>query len=182
MLLAVVVGGMLVCSLLATSLGTAWLSPSPDVESPPEADDAYERALREAITADPNDAVALVSLGNLLSTRGDYAAAIDLYEQAISLEPDNVDYRLDFALALTQAGNREDAELQFRRVLETDPDDADAHYFLGELYAGWQPPRREDAVASFERAIASAPGSVSASQAQLALARLRSPATPMPIS
>jgi len=178
MLLAVVMGGVLVCSLIVTSLSTVWFDAAPASQPTVGQNDEYERALREAIAVDPTDTVALVSLGNLLSTRGDYAAAIDLYEQAIALEPENVDYRLDFALALTQAGSREDAELQYRRALEAEPDNADAHYFLGELYAGWQPPRTEEAKASFERAISAAPGSVSASQAELALARLGLDATP----
>jgi tetratricopeptide (TPR) repeat protein len=179
-LLAVVVGGLVVCSLVATTLGTAWLQGPPVTAPAATGDDEYERALLADIAADPDDSVALVSLANLLSTRGNHGEAIDHYERAIALDPDNPSIRLDFALALAESGNEPDAELQYQRVLETNPDDAEALYFLGQLYAGWQPPRTAEAAAAFERVIVAAPESVSASQAELALAGLRGLASPEP--
>jgi len=182
MLLAIVVGGLVICSLVASAVGTVWFKgPAPTLPAASGSDE-YERSLRDAITADPDDAVALASLANLLSTRGNQDDAIDYYERAIAVEPDNATFRLDFGLALTESGHLADAEVQYDRILEGNPNDAEALYFLGELYARWQPPRQQEAVAAFERSIAAAPDSVSASQAELALAGLRGRASPVPPS
>ncbi len=179
MLLAVVIGGLIVCSLLATSVGTALLGGAPPTAPPAAATDTYERTLQDAVAANPDDAVALASLANLASTRGNHRDAIGYYERSIELDPGNLETRLDFALSLVESGNLADAELQYERVLEAEPGNAEALYFLGELYTRWQPPRNADAAAAFERAIVADPGSVSASQAELALARVRGRATPV---
>lgn len=176
--LAILVGGVLICSLLATGLGTIVLNQPAPTGLANDANNAYEESLQTAIAADPNDAVAAASLANLLSTRGNYDEAVRYYEQALELDPVKAEVRIDFGLNLTAAGHLGDAELQFQQVLESAPDNAEAHYFLGELYARWQPVRRREAVASYERAIAAAPGSVTARQAELALARLRRSASP----
>lgn len=180
MFLAIVVGGLVICSLVATTLGTAWLQAPPPTAPVGTASNDYERSLVDAIAANPNDSVALVSLANLLSTRGNHREAIDYYERAVALDPDNPAIRRAFALALAESGNEADAELQYERVLAGNPDDAEAYYFLGRLYAAWQPPRTAEAATAFEQAIAADPGSVSASQAELALAELRGQATPEP--
>ena len=179
MLLAVVIGGLIVCSLLATSVGTAFLGGKQPTGVPEAEGNEYEGALRDAIAANPDDVVALASMANLAATRGDHREAIGFYERAIELDPDNGGIRLDFALSLAESGNLDDAELQYERVLEREPGNAEALYFLGELYARWQPERNAEAAAAFERAIAAEPGSVSASQAEIALARVRGRATPV---
>lgn len=182
MLMAIAIGGLVICSLVVTALGTVWLGQAPEPASSEVAldtADGYRRSLEEALTANPDDAVALASLANLLATEGAHQEAVDYYERAIALEPENAGYRLDFALSLAEAGNRADAELQYERVLAAEPENAEALYFLGELYAQWVPPRRDEAVVAFERAIAADPESVSGEQAVAALARVRSGATPV---
>ncbi len=181
MLLAIVVGGLVICSLIATTLGTALLQGPAPTAPAVGASDEYERSLRDAIAANPDDTVALVSLANLVSTKGNYREAIDSYERAIALNPEDASVRRAFALALSESGNLADAEVQYERVLNGNPTDAEALYFLGDLYAGWHPPRAAEAAAAFERVIAVAPDSVSASQAEIALARLRGEASPVPL-
>lgn len=128
--------------------------------------------MRTAIADDPNDAVALVSLANLLALDGNLPEAIGLYERALAVEPENAATRRSFALALAQAGNLADAELQYRRVLDANPNDAEALLFLGQVYERWSPPRFGDAAAAYARAVSAEPGSVSADEAAKALSRL----------
>ncbi len=187
MQLATIIGVLVVCALIATSLGAIWMdsqAPAPLATAEATADPGrdYENLLRANVQSDPNDVVSATSLANLLATRGEYAEAIPLYAQAVETEPANTQYRLDFALALAQSGSLADAELQYRKVVEADPNNAEAHFFLGELYTHWNPVRLDDAVASYERAIAAEPASVSADLAEQALARLkgqRNAATPV---
>lgn len=168
--MALAVGGTLIASLLTGAFvgGGMGNSPTPlsTATAAPAVPGEYEQSLRAALAANPDDAVAAAALANLLSLREEVAAAIDLYERAVALEPDNAAVRLDFALALADAGNDADAELQYRRVLAVEPNNAEALYFLGELYAAWEPPRRQEAIAAWQAAVAAAPDSVSAAQAK----------------
>lgn len=181
---ALAIAGLVICSLIASSLASIWMDRGAPAEPPIALDDSgrdYENEMRTAVAGNPEDVVALVSLANLLATRGNDDEAADLYARAIELDPGNARYRMDFALSLVRSGAFADAEVQYRKVLESDERDAEAWYFLGELYARWSPPRLDDAAAAFESAIAAQPGSLSADQARTALARLEGQrATPAP--
>ncbi|MFM9106934.1 MAG: tetratricopeptide repeat protein [Chloroflexota bacterium] len=184
--LATLIGVLVACALIASTVGTILLdqqgtAPEGAGQPTPAPGNEFEDLLRANLEANPADARSAVSLGNLLSARGLYGEAIDYYARAVELEPGNAGYRLDFALALAQTGALADAELQYRKALEANPNDAEALYFLGELYARWNPVRLDEAVASFEGAIAAEPSSVSADLARQELARLqgqREAATP----
>jgi cytochrome c-type biogenesis protein CcmH/NrfG len=153
--------------------------PAPDtvplstIEPAIDAASEYETLLRANLEANPDDAASALSLANLLATRREYSEAIPLYAKAVEIEPENPRYRMDFALALAEAGLSADAELQYLTVLKSNPGDAEALFFLGELYSRWNPIRLDEAVASYERAITAEPQSVSASMAQEALSRLK---------
>lgn len=182
---AIVIAGLVVCSLLASSVATVWMDRAAPAEPTIPLEDPgrdYENVMRTAVAGEPEDVVALVSLANLLATRGDDDEAADLYARAIELEPENARYRMDFALSLARSGALADAEVQYRKVLDGNPDDAEAWYFLGELYARWNPPRIDDAAAAFETAIAAQPGSVSADQASRALTRLAGQRAATPVT
>lgn len=180
-----VIACLVICSLIAGSLGSIWMDRGVTEESAIPLEDTgrdFENEMRTAVAANPEDVVALVSLANLLATRGDDEEATDLYARAIELDPENARYRLEFALSLARIGAAADAEVQYRRVLDADPSDAEAWYFLGELYVRWNPPRIAEAEAAFEQAIVVAPGSVSADQASRALARLESQVGATPVA
>lgn len=173
--IAAIIAAVVVCSLVAGLLGTVWLDQAPTADPLPPTNEgmgSFQAAMRTAIAEDPNDAVALVSLANLLALEGSLPEAIGLYERALAVDPDNAATRRAFALALAQAGNLADAELQYRRVLEANPNDAEALLFLGQVYERWSPPRLDDAATAYARAVAAEPGSVSADEAAKALARL----------
>ncbi len=73
---------------------------------------------------------------------------------------------MDFARGLQANGMTADAEAQFLRVLELQPDNHTAHYYLARLYMDWQPRRQDEAITHFRRVIEIAPSSFLAEQAQ----------------
>jgi hypothetical protein len=47
-----------------------------------------------------------------------------------------------------------DAELQFQKALEIEPDSQQAHYYLAELYVAWTPTRTGEALEHYQAAAA----------------------------
>jgi Tfp pilus assembly protein PilF len=174
-------GMVAICSLIAAAVGPLAADfltsrdDGPATLAPNDAADqsgAYEADLRTAVARDPTDAVAQISLARLLSLRGGSSDAYDHYQQAVALDPNNASYRIDFGRALAVGGHYPDAELQYQKAIAGDPANVEAHYWLGELYRSWQPPRERDAAAEYRKAIALAPESVSGRLAQEALQNL----------
>ena len=95
--------------------------------------------------------------------------AIPIYERLLESDPDNAKVRLDFARGLQSNDMSQDAEAQFLRVLELEPDNHSAHYYLARLYMDWQPRRQDEAVVHFQRVIEIAPDSFLAEQSQSVL-------------
>lgn len=108
----------------------------------------YEARLRE----NPQDSGTMIVLANILQNQGDYPGAIDWYEKAVALKPDDLDLRLAFGQALYAFGQLFDAEVQYKKALELDDKNAKAEYYLAELYQRWTPPRLAEAREHFQRA------------------------------
>jgi cytochrome c-type biogenesis protein CcmH/NrfG len=151
---------LVVFSLIVTALGTAIvdrLSHGGSSDQPIPVDqnqpDAYEQQLRKQVTATPNDAPTMALLASYLAQTGQLTEAIAWYEKSLAIAPDAWDVRLDFARSLSDGGKRNDAELQFKKVIAGQPHNAQAHYYLAELYRNWIPARTADAVAEYRRTI-----------------------------
>lgn len=134
-----------------------------------EVADQYEKALRKAATDNPNDPVALATLGNYLAQTGELTEAIDWYEKSLAIDPNQWDVRLDFARFLSEGDKRTDAEFQFKKVTAGQPANPEAHYFLAELYRNWIPARIPEAVNQYVLTIQTGPGTYVAEQANQAL-------------
>jgi hypothetical protein len=65
-----------------------------------------------------------------------------------------------------------DAEVQFQRVIEAQPDNALALLGLARLYRSWSPPRLDEAAATYQLAIDRGGDSVVATVAREELAEL----------
>jgi hypothetical protein len=74
---------------------------------------------------------------------------------------------------------RTDAEFQFKKITEGQPEDEQAHYYLAELYRNWVPERIPEAVAEYQRTIEVGAGTYVAELAAQALTDLGY-ATPQP--
>lgn len=180
----IVISGLVVCSMLAVALVTIdfsglWNEGEDDVIVDPNADLIAEQ--QTVVAQDPDNAGEVVLLANLLANTGRMPEATDWYERALELAPDDNSIRLDFARSLQTNNMATDAEAQFLRVLEADPDSISGHYYLAQLYLDWKPQRRKEAQVHFERVLEINPESFLAEQARLELETLnRTPITGTP--
>jgi tetratricopeptide (TPR) repeat protein len=136
------------------------------------ADDPVLNQMRADAQASPNDPSTLAALANYLANTGQTDEAIQWYEKAIALTPNDSDLRLDFGIALSKGEKYADAEIQFKKVIAAVPNYAQAYLSLGQLYLDWIPPRDADAIAAFNKAIALDSTSVVADRARDELSRI----------
>lgn len=168
----IVLSSLVICSMLAVALATIdfsklWGEGKQDVIVDPNADLIAEQ--QTVVAQNPDDAEQVVLLANLLANTGKMNEAIDWYERAINLAPDDAGIRLDFARSLQANGMKTDAEEQFKLVLEQEPDSLSGHYYLAKLYMDWQPRRQEEAIEHFRRVMEINPDSFLAEQAKVEL-------------
>jgi len=98
----------------------------------------FDQAIIEAeraVTLDPNDADACVTLGEVLSCAGRAQEAVGLVEKALRLDPY---YPPSYLFALGQAyyltGRYDEAITAFKRLLTRNPEHLRAHFFLAMAY------------------------------------------------
>ena len=92
-----------------------------------------QRALEDAVTADPNRAVAHAALGYRHAANGRLEAAIGAMERAAALAPRFADLRYELGLLYRDAGREADAVRELRAALAAQPDYVLAHLALGTL-------------------------------------------------
>jgi tetratricopeptide (TPR) repeat protein len=90
---------------------------------------------RRATVADHSWFEAQYNYGVLAYRLRDYSAALSAYETALAIEPDSVDARYNFALALKAAGYATDAVNELKKIVAAHPDEVRAQLALGNLYA-----------------------------------------------
>lgn len=176
----IVISGLVVCSMLAVALVTIdfsglWGDGDDDVIVDPNADLIADQ--QTVVAQDPDNVDQVVLLANLLANTGLMPEAMDWYERALDLAPDDNSIRLDFARSLQTNSMPTDAEAQFLQVLDADPNSISGHYYLAELYMDWKPQRRDEAKHHYEQVLEINPDSFLAEQARLEL-ELMSRATP----
>jgi len=94
--------------------------------------------------------------GVALSTKGDDARAVEMFEQAIRIEPSRAELYGNMGVSLQNLERREQAIAAFRKAVELRPDDARNHARLGK--ALWLGGRASDAIAPLQRAVDMTPG------------------------
>jgi tetratricopeptide (TPR) repeat protein len=88
-----------------------------------------------AAAVDPGWFEAQYNYGVLAFRQRDFEHALAADEMALAIQPDSVDTRYNFALALKSAGYVLDAVNELKKILVAHPDDVRAHLALGNLYA-----------------------------------------------
>ena len=117
-------------------------------------DDALAEC-RRALAADPNDAEAHTSLGNLLQQLGRLDEAVAAHRRAIALEPDRAGAHNNLGNARKELGWLDGAAAAYRRAVRLEPDFAEAYSNLGEVLQ--HQGNLDEAVAAHRRAVALRP-------------------------
>jgi tetratricopeptide (TPR) repeat protein len=97
------------------------------------------------------NAIAHVNLGSALGDQGQLDEAIEQYQQALRIKPDDVKARNNFGLVLAGRGQFEEAIAQYRQALAIKPDFAAAHNNLGLALDGCG--RLDEAIAEYGSAL-----------------------------
>ena len=81
----------------------------------------------------PTLAEACNNLGAVLSKRGQLDTAMELYREALGLNPGDADAHYNLGMALAGKGQTNEAIAQFEKALKRKPDLAEAHFTLATL-------------------------------------------------
>lgn len=92
--------------------------------------------LLEAINKNPNDYDSLVKLGNVFYDGQQFANAIQYYERALAIQPENVDVRTDMGTAYWYSGNADKALSELQTSLKYKPGHPQTLFNLG--WVRWQ--------------------------------------------
>ena len=154
----------------ATQVAASGAAPA---QSAPALDEARVAALRKTAEQSPQDAAVRIELANLYFDSERYTDAVRWYEDAVRIDPRNVNASTDLGISYYYTNQADRALTQFRRSLEVDPKHSKTLLNVGIVLAfGKQD--LEGAAKAFQQVIEVAPGSVEARAARQALDGIRS--------
>ncbi len=106
---------------------------APGMREKSTASDVQSRivGLEKMLAVNPNNAEALVQLGNDYFDMGNYEKAVEIYQRSLAVDPRNADVITDMGVAYRKMGKSKEAADAFRKTLEVDPDHALALFNLG---------------------------------------------------
>ncbi len=112
-----------------------------------------DRIFRDILTSVPDYSPALHMLGIVSYQRGNLPEALDLIAKAVAIDGDEADaeMRSNYAVMLSESGQRDKAVAEWQQALVLDPDNAEVHSNLGN--ALWQMDRFDDAEAHCRTAL-----------------------------
>ncbi len=122
------------------------------------ADGTTEESGPRELTAEQIEARKVFEQGNELARKDEDQAAADIYQRAISLDPDFPDAHLRLAMSLEVLGKKDEAEEEYKKAAEAyqkyvrhNQKDAKAHFNMGLAYNRLGKP--EEAVKAFRQAV-----------------------------
>lgn len=107
---------------------------------------------RDTLVHNPDSTLALANLGTLANVRGDHAAARELLERCLALDPRNHEAMINLGVAAHRTGERAAARRWYERALALRPADPGANNNLAVLHL--EDGRARDALPYAERAVA----------------------------
>lgn len=126
------------------------------------------RLYQEALGNDLGLFMAHVQMGRIYEQEQLWVEAVDQFERAVAVSPDDPSLLLDLGVVLREAGRLRESDETLRRAMDANPRDSRVPYHLGiTLQAEGQAP---EAAAAFHRFLALAPARY---DRQIADARLR---------
>ena len=124
----------------------------------PTSVDAAAEPLPKELTPEQIEARKIFEQGNELARKDEDQAAADIYQKAISLDPDFADAHLRLAMSYEVLGKKDEAEAEYKKAAEAyqkfvrlNQKDAKAHFNMGLTYIRLGKP--EEAVKAFRQAV-----------------------------
>ena len=130
-------------------------SPSPQLQSPEQVGLLVQPML-DAARVNPRDPEPLISAANTYYDHHFYPEAIQYYEKALALRPNDVNVRTDMGTAFFYSGNPRRAIEEFERSLKVDPKHAQTLFNMGIVKMDGLKDN-QGAVAAWERLLATNP-------------------------
>lgn len=87
--------------------------------------------LLDAVNKNPNDAEAVINLGNVYYDGKQYSEAIKFYQHALEINPQNADVRTDLGTAYWYVGDADRAIAEFKKSLKTRPNHPGTLFNMG---------------------------------------------------
>lgn len=139
----VLIGVLLVLAGLTVSRNALWADPV-----------AF---WRDNLAKAPTSSRVMSNLGMAYQSRGDYAAAAEILQQALLLTPADATITAGIGNALLHLGQRDEARSAFEQALRFDPDNALANSYLGTICVATGETERGTQL--LQKAVTLAPGS-----------------------
>ncbi|MEM9293982.1 MAG: tetratricopeptide repeat protein [Acidobacteriota bacterium] len=109
-----------------------------------------EAAFRRALNAAPQSVTVLVNLASAIGAQGRSGEALELYQQALDLDPKNRAAAYNVGVLAAGLGQLEQSEAAFRAVIEGDPRDLESIGYLARILEATN--RREEALGVYNKA------------------------------
>ena len=91
--------------------------------------------LETKLSTDNNNTDLMMQLAGLYQSQGDNSKAIEMYNQALTLKPDDVELHKSVGQAYFFMGDYEQAVGEMQQAITLNPEDAYAHYYAGQFCA-----------------------------------------------
>lgn len=176
--------GVLVGWIIGTQQGGGRVVPAPVAAAAPAAasgsaqqapplDESRASALKTTAQQNPADAATRVDLGNMYFDAGRFSDAADWYQQALKLQPKNVNVSTDLGIAYYYMNDPDKALAQFNQSLAIEPAHAKTLLNIGIVRAFGKQDLK-GAVEVWQKVVDLAPSSEEARAAKQALDGVRS--------
>jgi len=120
---------------LEDTLTDAWINLAIVVDGQGRYKDALD-IMQRAFEKVPWDSTAIVFYTSIIHSRNDhFDLARDGYLRLVASDPGNIDFRFNLGAAYERLGEFDDAETEFKWIIENQPDHALALNYLGYMYA-----------------------------------------------
>lgn len=148
-------------------------SPGPDSSGAPAiSPDSQIAVLKGAVSQDPKNVNAWISLGDASMDAGRFQDAIDAYASALKLDPGNVDVRVDMGTCYRNVGNPQQAVAEYKKALDINPHHANAMRNMGVVLA-YDLHRGEEAAKMFTEYLKQNPSAPDADGIRQEIAKLK---------
>jgi cytochrome c-type biogenesis protein CcmH/NrfG len=137
-------------------------------QAAPPLDESRASALKTTAQQNANDTASRVELGNMYFDAGRFSEAVDWYQQALKIQPKDVNVSTDLGIAYYYMNDPDRALAQFGRSLEIDPRHAKTLLNMGIVRAFGKQDLK-GAAEDWQKVVDLAPGSEEARAAKQAL-------------